>query len=74
MPPNTGVRPLTLPEQLHRHGFVHHVHPDWHGHCRHNPGLRLGVRWWVLLWPFTKPCNRVHWHWPYRHRHTESGR
>jgi hypothetical protein len=51
----------------HRHWFALHRHPDWHGHCR-GP--------WYREYAFTAvhSCRRLHFHWPFTHRHTETDR
>lgn len=52
---------------LHRHWFAFHRHPNWHGHCQHG---YLGKR----LVPFEHSCDRWHFHGPFKHRHTATGR
>lgn len=54
---------------LHRHWFAFHRHPEWHGHCDLLPfdGIHL-------LYQYDHRCDRWHFHSPFRHRHTETGR
>lgn len=52
----------------HRHWLTFHRHPDWHGHCPEvilGHPLRLSIR---------HSCHRWHFHLPFTHKHTETGR
>lgn len=55
----------------HRHRLVFHRHPDWHGHCPLEEFELDGVTYTdVNHWR----CGRWHFHLPFKHRHTSSGR
>lgn len=55
----------TTEPPLHRHWLVFHRHPDWHGHC-YTVDPYMDLR--------DHRCRRWHFHLPFKHRHTPSGR
>jgi len=56
-------------DRRHWHLWAHHAHPLWHGHCEERPTPANPE-----MDPKLHSCWRPHWHFLFRHRHTESGR
>lgn len=63
--PDTPV-PSAATETSHWHRFgAFHRHHDWHGHCVGSTYSAAYVE---------HSCRRWHFHLPFTHRHTETGR